>query len=300
MKAHHRHELKTNELAEWLANLPQWAKENRTMIIGVLAVIVVAGGLYFWQVYAKNAASVRTRLRFTNLINQLSMSKLQVLQAHSQGRDLSFILFQPADNLKAFAQNAKNKQMAALALIKQAEALRTELHYRAGLVAKRDLVAQIERAKASYAEAMQKAAHDRSLIAAAKFGLGLCEEELGNFEQAAQIYREITTSSDLEGTVARVSAQHRLETMADYRAKIAFRPAPKPKPPAPLDVATQLKPTDTNLPADINLPIETNLPIDINQLLQAPNSVPLVPDIGPKPQTPNSVADIAETNLPGK
>ncbi len=28
MKSDHRHELKTNELAEWLSNLPQWAKKN--------------------------------------------------------------------------------------------------------------------------------------------------------------------------------------------------------------------------------------------------------------------------------
>ena len=36
MKAEHRHELKTNELVEWLTNLPQWANENLTTIIGVV------------------------------------------------------------------------------------------------------------------------------------------------------------------------------------------------------------------------------------------------------------------------
>ena len=33
MKSDHRHELKTNELAEWLGNLPQWTKENLVTII---------------------------------------------------------------------------------------------------------------------------------------------------------------------------------------------------------------------------------------------------------------------------
>jgi len=303
MKSSHRHELKTNELAEWLSNLPQWAKENRIMIIGALVLIVAAGGLYFWQVYAKKVASARTHHRFTNLINQLSLSKVQVLRAHSRGSDLSFILIQPggpAENLKTFAQNTNDGQMAALALIKRAEALRAELHYRLETVAKQDLVAQINRAKLSYTEAIQKAPSNPSLIAAATFGLGLCEEELGNFEQAAQIYRNITTSPDFEGTVAKTAAEHRLETMADYKGKVVFKPSPKPKLPVPPDVIDQIKPTEVNLPAEINLPTDANLPIDVNLVPQAPNSVPVVSDTNLELQTPNSVPDVAETNQPGK
>ena len=298
MKSSHRHELKTNELAEWLSNLPQWAKENRTIIIGTLVLILAAGGLYFWQVYAKNAASVRRHHRFTNLINQLSLSKVQVLQAHSQGRDLSYILFQPAENLKTFAQNANDGQMAALALIKRADALRTELHYRLETVAKQDLVAQINRAKLSYTEAIQKASSNPSLIAVATFGLGLCEEELGNFDQAAQIYRDIATSPNFKGTVAKTAAEHRLDTMADYKGKVVFKPSPKP--PIPPSVGDQVKATDANLPAEINLLTDVNLPIDVNLVPQAPNSIPAVPDTNLEVQTPNKVSDVAETNQPGK
>lgn len=300
MKSSHRHELKTNELAEWLSNLPQWAKENRITIIGALVLIVAAGGLYFWQVYAKNAASIRRHHRFTNLINQLSLSKVQVLQAHSQGRDLSFLLFQPAENLKTFAQNTNDKQMAALAFIKRAEAFRAELHYRLETVAKQDLVAQINRAKLSYTEAIQKAPSNPSLMAAATLGLGLCEEELGNFEQAAQIYRNITTSPNFEGTVAKTAAEHRLETMADYKGKVVFKPSPEPKPPISSDVVDLQIPTEVNLPAEINLPTDANLPIDVNLVPQAPNSIPAVPDPNLELQTPNSVPDSAENNQPGK
>jgi hypothetical protein len=285
MKSSHRHELKSNELVEWLSNMPQWAKENRIMIIGLLVLIVAAGGLYIWQVYAKNVALVRSHHRFTSLINQLSLSKVQVLQAHSQGRDLSFILVQPADSLNAFAQNTNNKQMAALALIKRAEAIRAELHYRLETVAKQDLAAQINRAKASYTEAIQKASGNPSLIATATFGLGLCEEELGNFEQAAQIYRDITTSPNFEGTVAETAAKLRLETMADYKSKVVFKPSPKPL--VPSDILDLQMPTDINLPAETRLPIGANLPTDVNLAPQAPNSISAVPDTNLEVQTPN-------------
>ena len=279
MKSDHRHELKTNELAEWLSNLPQWAKENLKTIISVSVLIAAVAALYIWKIQSKNVAEVRKQLEFTNLLNQLSGSKMQILGAQAQGRDLSFILLEPANNLRTFAQNANNDRMAALALIKQAETLRTELHYRPGTISKQDLTAQINRAKASYAEAIQKSSSNPSLMATAEFGLGLCEEELGDFEKAEQIYRDIAANPDFEGTVAIVQAKRRLNTMADYKQKVVFKPAPKKPAPAELpQPSIQIKPADTNQPADINLPVDTNRPVDVNLDVQV-LSVPEVPEI---------------------
>jgi len=279
MKSDHRHELKTNELAEWLSNLPQWAKENLKTIIFVSVLIAAVAAFYIWKIRSKNIVEVRKKLEFTNLLNQLSGSKMQILAAQAQGRDLSFILLEPANNLRTFAQNANNDRMAALALIKQAETLRIELHYRPGAISEQDLTAQINRAKASYAEAIQKSSSNPSLMAAAEFGLGLCEEELGNFEKAEQIYRDIAANPNFEGTVAIAQAKYRLNTMADYKQKVVFKPAPKKPAPAELpQPLIQIKPADTNQPADINLPVDTNWPIDVNLDAQV-LSVPEVPDI---------------------
>ena len=289
MKSEHRHELKTNELAEWLSNLPQWTKENLTIIIVVLAVVVAASAFYVRHRYRKSAV-VEEQLEFTNLLNQLLASKMQVLSAQAQGRDLSFILLQPANSLGTFAQNAKSDQMAALALIKQAEALRTELHYRPGTVSEQDVTAQINQAKAAYTEAIQtrlRWASNPSLTAVAEFGLGLCEEELANFEKAQQIYRSIAENPDFEGTVAVTQAKHRLETMADYKQKVIFKPAPAPPAASLLQSQTtgaatqpkiQIKPVDTNIPAEVILPI------DVNQASQKSN---VLPDVNSKVPEPN-------------
>ncbi|MHC4497601.1 MAG: hypothetical protein ACYS21_00645 [Planctomycetota bacterium] len=126
MKAEHRHELKTNELAEWIAHLPQWAKENVRIIIIVSAVVVLGAGSYFYYRYQKNVVSARRQLRLTELASQVSQGKRNILTTRAtRGLDISFTLLQLADDLENFAQNAKNDQMAALALIKQAEALRS-------------------------------------------------------------------------------------------------------------------------------------------------------------------------------
>jgi hypothetical protein len=292
MKSEHRHELKTNELAEWLSNLPQWTKENLTIIIVVLAVVVAASAFYVRYRYRKSAV-VEEQLVFTNLLNQLSASKMQVLSAQAQGRDLSFILLQPANSLGTFAQNAESDQMAALALIKQAEALRTELHYRPGTVSEQDVAEQINQAKAAYTEAIQNRlrwASNPSLTAAAEFGLGLCEEELANFEKAQQIYQIIAENPDFEGTVAVTQAKHRLETMADYKQKVIFKPAPAP-PAASLPPETSAGqttgaatgPTIQIKPVDSNLPAEVILPIDVNQASQTSNVLPDVNSNVPEP-----------------
>jgi predicted negative regulator of RcsB-dependent stress response len=260
MKSDHRHELKTNELADWLSHLPEWTKENLITIVIVAVAVVGVVAIYGWRLYGKNVVQVQEQTEFTNLLNQVSSGKMQILQGQqSQGRDWSFVLLQPANNLQTFAQNTSNKRMAALALIKRAEALRAELHY--GNVEEQYLINQTNLAKASYSEALDKCPANPSLAATAKFGMGLCEEELGNFEQARQIYEDIAGNSEFESTLATIRAKRRLETMADYQQKIVFKPAPKP--PAP---TVQTTPTGTGPLPNIIPPFNINRPLEFDML----------------------------------
>lgn len=276
MKSEHRHQLKTNELAEWLGNLPQWTKDNLLTVLAASAVIVAAATYYIWNSYNKGAL-IEEQNKFMELLDQLRESKMRMLQAQSQGRDTSYILVQPAENLKIFAQNTNSEQMAALALTKYAEALRTELHNRHGTVSEQNLAEQIKLAKDAYKDAYAevivpvtgsgaRSKANASLVAAAEFGLGLCEEELGNFEQARQKYHDIIAEPNFEGTAAVEQAKRRLETMADYTQKVVFKPKPEPIPsiaPEPeLSIVPEL--IDANQPADINVPIDINVPADMN------------------------------------
>jgi hypothetical protein len=281
MKAKHRHELKTNELAQWLANFPQWAKNNLTTIIYVSVLIAVLAGLYIWRLYSKNVVSVRKQLRLTTLLNRLAQSKSEILRARAQGLDISYILLQPANSLKTFAQKEKDDIVAAMAFIKHAEALRTELHYRQGIVDKRDLTLRTDEARNSYNEALSRLMRptpqgtiNPSLTSLATLGLGLCEEELGNFPQARQIYHDLVADPNFECTVAAAQAKLRLGTMADYQKKVVFKPPRKPRPAKSTIPEIQLKPKDVNLvpqtpkieikPDDINLPETKPKATDIN------------------------------------
>ena len=246
MKSKHRHELKTNELAEWISNFPQWAKENLRTIIYVSVVVILAAGVYVWKRYEKNVVSVQKQFNFTNLITQLPRRKVQILQAQAQGLDTSYNLLETADRLQASAQNTKNDRMAALAYIKEAEVLRMELHYRFGTINEQDLVNQIEKARSCYAEAITRASSSPSLLARAMFGSGLCEEELGNFAKARKIYSDITANSDFEATTAAAAAKQRLDTMAYYQQKPVFKKSSEPA--EPIQPEVRLQPSDSQMP----------------------------------------------------
>jgi len=261
MKTEHRHELKTNELAEWLMNLPLWAKENIIVIVSVSAAVVLIAASYFYYRYQKYTVSAQKSSYLTELIAQMPQRKLEIIQSQSKGTDNSYLLIQAADTLQSVAQTTNNNQMAALALIKQAETLRTELHYRAGTIPPQDLKIQFDKAKASYTEAIDRASGNPSLIAAAELGVGLCEEELGNFTQAQQVYHSIAEDPNFEGTVAAAAARQRLAVMADYEKKIVFKPAFKPAVAENKVIEPQIK----------------LKPADVNAIRGLPNNAPVNP-----------------------
>lgn len=261
MKSEHRHELKTNELADWLAHFPQWVHDNRTTLIGAAVVLVLLIGVYFMRFYRKDVVVVRDQVQLTSLVTQIPVQKMTIARAASQGTDQSIALVSTAQDLKAFADESRDDRMGALALIKQAEALRTELHYRLTSPGSEEIARQIGQAQSAYQEALDRASSVPALAATAQFGLGLCEEELGNFDKAKEIYRNVAQNADYDGTAAQAAAAERMKTVDDYRGAVTFKPAPQPKPEAASAPKIQIPPVDTNAP----------------MIIPAPNNVSIVP-----------------------
>jgi tetratricopeptide (TPR) repeat protein len=253
MKAEHRHELKTNELAEWLSRLPVWAQQNLRTIIYVAVVAVIVVGYAIWYGYQKTVVVSREQANMTALLVQLPQLKTYIARTQTEGADNSYMLMQTVNGLAGVSGSAKNDAVAALALIKQGDVLRTELHFRLGSISRQDLESQIGRAKQCYTKALEvhlKQSPNRSLEALAKFGLGLCEEELGNFDSARKIYDELASGAAFKGTASAAAAKQRLELMDSFNQKIALKPAPRPMTPAPTESpAIQLVPSEVRKPA---------------------------------------------------
>jgi tetratricopeptide (TPR) repeat protein len=153
--------------------------------------------------------------------------------------DATSILRELAKSLSDFADTTKDAKAAALAYIEQGKILRTDIHYRLNTPDKNLLTEQINKAKESYSKALAKLEAapaekgkplDETLAAEAIFGIGLCEEELGNFDAAKKKYLEITSNPAYKYTTGVVEAQQRLDIMADFEKTVAFSPSPTPVP----------------------------------------------------------------------
>lgn len=230
MKSEHRHELKSNDLVEWLKNFPQWASRNRNTIIYVSVLVIVVAGLYVWKYYQKNVIEVTQQQRLTRMILDIKTAEGAVIQASRQGQDLSYRLLDPADKLQNFARSTEDDEMAALALIKRGQALRLELLYRMGDVTQSDREAALNRAIESYRQALARNPEKSALKGLAGYGIGLCDLELGNTEQARERFTEITEDPQMEHTTAYQMAKLRLATIDDSKTKITFAEAPAPRP----------------------------------------------------------------------
>jgi hypothetical protein len=121
------------------------------------------------------------------------------------------------------------------------------------------------------------------LRAAAQFGLGLSEEELGNFDKAAEIYRTIAQKPEYAGTVAQAAADYRLKIMDDFKTPVAFTPAP-PRPEVSLTPQATV-PTIQIQPGDAEAPTVIEVPNN-------PDAEPAAPaEVEPAPATPPTAVE---------
>ncbi len=245
MKSEHRHELKTNELAEFIEHFPQWAKSNMWRIIYVAVLLVVVIGIYFAKWYFSNVYTVKEREALTALATQVSRSKPNIVRNQSQGFDNSYMLIDLARNLQTTSNQLSNETMSAVALIKSAEAIRMEVHYRLDFVTSEQIQTKMAEAQQLYEEAIAKSPTNTSLVGMAKLGVGLCREDSGDFESARSIYQTIIDDDRFAGTAAAAQAAIRLKIMDDFKEEITFLPAPQ----APTPASEELIPI---VPEDVN------------------------------------------------
>ncbi|MEN8126350.1 MAG: tetratricopeptide repeat protein [Planctomycetota bacterium] len=227
MDSEHRHELKTNELAEWLTHLPELIKKNANMIIGV---VLIAVGVITWPMFNKMSQKKEMveQTEVTQTIQMLDKDIADVLNAPAEDPQAKAdALDQLAVNVETLLERApgiENPNLAALVWIKTAQAIRTELHLRKDVDAE-ILEGRIEKAKGAYEQAFATA-DTATLKATAQFGLGLCSEELGQTDQAAEIYRQIIDEESYKATVRPTQAQKRLDGLDENAEGFHFAAVP--------------------------------------------------------------------------
>jgi tetratricopeptide (TPR) repeat protein len=222
MKSERRHELATNELADWIANFPQWFNENlTTIIIGAVVVIGLIGYAFFY--YSRESRLWNTKdAQIAALLDQLHWQKQTVLEGKQKGIAASDIFINMASGYQLAAEDTQNQPLSALAMIKRAEALRTELHYRPKPAEQDVRKYQIQQAMKIYAQALEKSKESPTTAAMAEYGIALCLEDMGDFAKAKAAYEKIAQADEYKGTLYQARAQLRLSTLSDNQGMVIF------------------------------------------------------------------------------
>lgn len=279
MDAGHRHELKTNELAEGLAHLPELIKQNPNTIVGVL---LIAIALITWPLFSKMSRQKQLAedTSTTQAIQALNQDVYHVLKApaddvQAKTEALNTMLVN-ADSLLEKASEIDNPNLAATAQIKAAQAIRTELHLRPEVDAE-TLDSQIQKAKDAYQKALEQA--DLPTVKAmALLGLGLCSEELGQTDQAAEIYQQIVDDESYTPTVAAAQAQQRLDGLKDNIETFTFADVPVAAEPPAAENTEAATPSQEPAESAVSAPAVPETTPDTAQ--ETP-----VPEKAPEPQT---------------
>ena len=225
MKSERRHKLATNELADWVTHFPEYVKKNRGTII-IVAAIVIAFGLYsYYYYYIRGAAAASGKNeKLTSLLEFPRRNKERAAQGYIQGPAVSDEFIMTASQLSTIAAEMEQTSsvFSAIALIKQAETLRAELHYRAEEAPQDITKYQIGQAEEIYRKALDIAGENMTIEVMAKFGIGLCAEELGDFDGALKIYQEIAAEARYESSPYSARAKLRAATMDDCKGEVFF------------------------------------------------------------------------------
>lgn len=230
MDSEHRHELKSNDLADFLTHLPEFYKKNSNIILGLTLIIIA---LITAPMFSKMARQkeMAEQSQVSDGISQLNQSIGNTFQNAEE--DTSAAL----DAILVNAQNLSDEaakldgDAAAMAYIKAGQAYRIELHLKKEIIGADKVADQVQKAEIAYNNAAAKA-KTPTLKAMAQLGLSLCAEERGQTEQAKTLYQAIVDDETFAATALPKQAQIRIDALEENSETFTFVKAPEePVPP---------------------------------------------------------------------
>lgn len=253
MDAEHRHELKSNELVEFFAQLPDFVRKYSNQILGVCLILIALVVIPLW----KNWRQEGRRAQQAAMVSRIQTAREAVSKAvqQTEGIQPGTLLDSAAEELKTAAETAPQKDLAALARIEEAKLLRSALHLQADLNAE-EVSSKLTQAQQACQEALTLA-QSPTIKGMAELQLGLCAEESGQYEQARDIYTRILQNTGYQGTSVIEQARLRLDLLEDNSVKVVFAPAPPEEKPEPAEASSeqpQAAPAQTLAPAPAPAP----------------------------------------------
>ena len=298
MKSQERHKLKTNELAQFIGEIPEKFKKHGSLITTIALVVLIAlvGGIIARRYLAQGKQQQRDQL-FQQMLAADSL-QLDALRRAQMGAEVASdpanaILPYDATSitltLSNIARDAQNNPVGLTAGLLQAELSLSQLYFSDQNITDDEKNQILQSAEILFQQSLQEYPNIPYAVGAAKIGLATIFEEQGQWDQARTQFEEIIALQDdlLIGTIYPKLAQRRLTLIDTVSTPITF---PEIKPVHPADfLAPDLLPDFPDLPP-LDLPT-----LDPN-LTQQPTEI-APPIFDPNKITPPIQIPVAEPNI---
>lgn len=199
MKTERRHELQTNELADWLGRGVQLMEDNARMVLGIIVALAIMLGAYFYLSGSAEGRNTEGWNSYLQARDDNDVNKLNALAQEYQGTSVS-----------AWAQLA----LADDNLISGTNEL---------FVSRITANDRLRAAAEGYERVLQtKAAARESLLGQrATFGLARTYESLGELDRARELYAKLADAKQWQPPLYAADAAHRLADL-DQRSTREF------------------------------------------------------------------------------
>ncbi len=238
MKSEERHRLKENELADFLKDELEsirrlWHRHG-TLVLSVVLLVLAALAGGSWMI---NNSSKQRSYRASQLQNLIakssSLQERAVMDTIANGLAMGSYttsVNEIVGELDGLYRKENNSSVGMMALMQQAEALRSKLFFADSEISTSEKENLCSKAEELYKKIKKQFPGQPQAVGTAKFGLALVAEERGQWEEARKLYQEISQDNKLEGTAFPLMASKRLGVLDDFKQPVTFAPAPKPDP----------------------------------------------------------------------
>jgi tetratricopeptide (TPR) repeat protein len=250
MKAEHRHELKTNDLAKTLFSFQDYAREYGPRVALGLAIAVLVVVLIFQR-------ASRSRQMAAKVQNDLSFAREQIDRlSHAQLDFMGNLSVRPADVasvpklLRDMKDETSDKKLLAEVLVAQGDYAWAMANFpnlpgattNPSLRPEKDRGDLLKDAQAAYQAVLDQYSDQVMAVVAARFGLAAVAEQGRNWDEAKKQYetiKQMEKASDAFKTVA----SRKLERLEEIRQPVLVGQVPEkfefPLPPSTTQASTQ-------------------------------------------------------------
>ncbi len=215
MDAEHRHELKQNDFVVYAKKAPQYIKAHWWEAICVVVIIVAVVMMFSGK--KQGRPSMEKQAEVTSIYQDIAAAKGDAITGQAGAEEIEPLV----RDLLSKGGKLSGAQRA-MANIKAADAIRTQLYYSDGMPQQETVDAHVSEAISLYEQAMEHGKGNTDIEAMAQYGIALARQDAGDFDEAANLFGQIIANTAFDKTGFVELAKDKLASLTMVKQQFTF------------------------------------------------------------------------------